>query len=343
MKTILTLSIPLVFVILSGCNPTGPDETMGSSEPVLTGPYLGQIPPGDAPELFAPGIVSTGMYTRDIAITPDGNEIYFCVAIGGYTYSTILYTKQVNGRWTNPEVAPHMENPDYMNFEPCISPDGKRFYFLSNRPDTSDANSGDQDIWVMDRTDEGWSEPYNLGSPVNTELAEFFPSVTTDGTMYFTRADAGSPVHNIYRSRWADGSFAEPEKLPGQVNCGVNRYNAFIAQDESYIIVPAASMPDSYGGTDYYIVFRDKSDNWSDPVNMGDRINSSANGEYSAYVTNDGRYIFFMSTRLMPDDKKPGKLTYKTLETLYTQPQNGNSDIYWMKADFIKQLKPDGF
>jgi len=48
-----------------------------------------------------------------------------------------------------------------------------------------------------------------------------------------------------------------------------------------------------------------------------------------------------MSTRLMPGDQKPERLTYKILTTLYNQPQNGNSDIYWMKADFIiEYLKP---
>lgn len=343
MRKIFNISILLTLFILSGCKPSEQEVTKGSAEPILTGPYLGQELPGDTPELFAPGIVSTGMYTRDIAITPDGNEIYFCVAIGGYAYSTILYTKQVNGKWTTPEVVPYLENPDVMNFEPCISTDGQRFFFLSNQPDSSDAETGDQDIWVMDRTTEGWSEPYNLGPPINTEQAEFYPSLTTDGTIYFTRADPGSTIHNIYRSRLEEGKYTMPEKLPDQVNCGRNRYNAFIAQDESYIIVPAAGMPDSFGGTDYYIVFRDENDNWSNPVNMGDLVNTPSNGEFSAYVTIDGKYLFFMSTRLMPDDRKPRELTYATLNNLYNQSQNGNSDIYWMKADFIQRLKPDGF
>ena len=39
--------------------------------------YLGQTPPGAVPQLFAPGIVGTGMHTRDFAMTPDGREIYF--------------------------------------------------------------------------------------------------------------------------------------------------------------------------------------------------------------------------------------------------------------------------
>lgn len=343
MKRQIVILFLFATLLSNSCKNSEPEKVEQETNIVLSGPYLGQALPGDTPVLFAPGVVSTGMFTRDIAMTPDGNEIYFCVAIGGYTFSTILCTKQVNGRWTTPEVVPHMENPDYMNFEPCISPDGQRFFFLSNRPDSADNDMGDQDIWAMDRTDGEWSEPYNLGLPINTDQAEFYPSVTSDGTIYFTRAEPGSPIHYIYRSRLENGKYTEPEKLPDQVNCGLNRYNAFIAQDESFIIVPAVGMPDSYGGTDYYIVFRNEDDQWSDPVNMGEKVNTRASGEHSAYVTSDGKYLFFMSTRLMSSEEKPAKLTYKTLVTLYNQPQNGNSDIYWMNTDFINELNHAGF
>jgi hypothetical protein len=50
--------------------------------PVLTGDYLGESPPGDIPELFASGVVCTGMYERDFSITGDGKEIYFGLAWG---------------------------------------------------------------------------------------------------------------------------------------------------------------------------------------------------------------------------------------------------------------------
>ena len=200
-----------LFLITAGCT----DDQF----PRLTGPYLGQVPPGDNPELFAPGIVTTGMYTRDLTMTPDGSEIYFCRVVGPYTYTAIMVTRIENGRWTRPEVAPFSANPGTMDLEPFISPDGQKFFFLSTRPDTANGESeGDQDIWVMDRTGDGWSEPYNLGAPVNSEGAEFFPSVTIDGTIYFSRAEKGSRIHHIYRSRYVDGKYMAPDKLPRSSN-----------------------------------------------------------------------------------------------------------------------------
>jgi Tol biopolymer transport system component len=329
------LMIILATVFHSCSNNTEPTGTQ-TPFPDLSGPYLGQSLPGSTPELFAPGIVSTGMFTRDIAMPPDGKEIYFCVAIGNYTYSTILYTREVDGKWTPPEIVPFSGGPGVADFEPAFSPDGSKLYFLSSRPD-GDEPPGDQDIWVAERIQGEWGIPQNLGEPVNTDGGEFFPSLTSDGTLYFTRNEKGSRLNQIFRSRWEDGAFAEPELLPQQVNCGTNRYNAFVAPDESYIIVPAVGMPDAYDGVDYYIVFRDQNDHWSEPVNMGALVNQENALGYSPFVSPDGGQFFFMATRT--SEIEEADWNYETLKTLYNSPGNGNADIYWMDAGFIENLR----
>jgi len=309
--------------------------------PVLKGPYLGQKPPGMTPEIFAPGIVSTELNTRDIAITPDGKEIYFCVNLASFTFSTILVTREVDGAWTQPEVMEHMEDPGYLNIEPCISADGKKFFFMSNRPDQAKNEvKGDEDIWVMDRAGDGWGEPYNLGLPVCSDSAEFFPSLTREGTLYFTRRDESSGIEFIYRSQWRDGKYQEAEKLPAQVNSGQTRFNAFIAPDESYIIVPVYGRKDSLGATDYYVVFRSRDDTWSEPVHMGEGISTPGGGEYSASVSPDGKYLFFMSSRVLPKGKWPEKLTAAFLHGLHANIGNGNSSIYWVDSRVIESLRP---
>ncbi|MCX6137823.1 MAG: hypothetical protein NTV54_10050 [Ignavibacteriales bacterium] len=308
--------------------------------PVLTGPYLGQPPPGDSAVIFAPGIVSTGLFTRDIAITPDGKEIYFGAVVGQYIYSTIMVTKLVNGRWTEPEVASFAAIPSYKTVEPCISPDGKKFFFSSNRPAPGkEMTESDYDIWVMERTADGWGDPKNLGAPVNTPEGEYFPSVTDDGTLYFTKT-VGRTANDIYRSRLRDGRYQAPEKLPPEVNCGQAQFNAFIAPDESYIIVPVIGRKDSKGRTDYYIAFRNSDDTWSEPVNMGDAVNTKTDNEYSPYVSRDGKYFFFMSPRLNLAGQNPvGKLTRKNMFEMHNQPGNGNPAIYWIDAALINRLK----
>ena len=330
----------IVFLI-AACTPSQSD----SDFPVLSGPYLGQTPPGDTPELFAPGIVSTGMYTRDIAMTPEGDEIYFGVMVGGL--AVIMETKLVDGHWTKPEVSPFSTDSRVLNLEPHISPDGQHFYFLSTRLPAVEELEDDeirswvnQDIWGMDRTETGWGEPYNLGPPINTEAPEFFPSVTRDGTMYFTRGADDSQESYIYRSRLVNGEYTEPERLGPNVNSTASQYNAFISPDESYIIVCTPLREDGLGRDDYFIVFRDEDDNWSTPVNMGDRVNTPRGGEFSPYVSPDGRYFFFMAVRPLPAENFPAALTAEFLRGLHSGPQNGSVDIYWVDGGFIEELRP---
>jgi hypothetical protein len=65
--------------------------------PRLTGPYLGQAPPGDELAVFAPGIVYADHGT--ISVSPDGQELYWP------TGTAIMMTRVQNGRWTQPAFA----------------------------------------------------------------------------------------------------------------------------------------------------------------------------------------------------------------------------------------------
>jgi len=307
-----------------------------SKFPVLEGKYLGQIPPDTVAVLFAPGIISSGLYVRDIAMMPNGKEIYFCISALGY--NLIFFTKEVNGIWTEPQLPNFIDKYQYMYYEPCISADGKKLFFLSNMPKDSGATEN-EDIWVVERQNDEWGKPYNLGEPICTENSEFYPSITNDGTLYFTRQIKGEPVNYIYRSKLVNGKYTEAERLPEQVNCGTNRFNAYIARDESFIVVPAVGMLNSLGGVDYYIVFRNADDTWQEPINMGSQINSKNGREWSFSISPDNKYLFFMSSRSIIDDLSKQKPDFEMLMNSYSRPGNGNSDIYWISSKVLENLK----
>ena len=310
-----------------------------SSGQTLQEKYLGQEPPGMTAKIFMPGLVTTGLPTRDMAITPDGKEMYFTVHGSTYLFSVILCSKFVDGKWQKPEVAPFAKNPKFAYTEPCISPDGKKMYFVSNKSKTSlNGEKESYDVWVMDRSNDGWSEPVNIGEPINSPTDEYFPSVTNNGTMYFTR-EAADRSNAIYRSKLVDGKYTTPEKLPEQINFGADRFNAFIDPEEKYIIVSVFRAKDGKGAADYYIVFRNSDDTWQNPINMGDKINSKFN-EYSPYVTRDGKYFFFMSMK--PDENlfnENEKFSYDWLQKFHNSPGNGSNTMYWIDAKIIKELK----
>ena len=315
-------------------------STTSAADPgTPVGPYLGQTPPGDEARLFAPGIISDGFKNRDIAMMPDGSEFYYAVNMRNFDLSTILMVRRVDEGWSKPEVAPFAVNQDYRYLEPAISPDGSKFFFVSVKREDKSNN----DIWVMDREASGWGTPRKLGENINTGVSETFPSLTSDGTIYFSRVGEEPEIEYIHRSRWGDGAYEESERLPVQVNSGKTQFNAFVAPDESYLIVSVYGREDSLGSIDYYIVYRNDNDEWSDPVNMGEKINTPGAQEYSSFVSRDGKYLFFMSTRLPEDDSGSQPYSIEALNGIHNGPENGNSDIYWIDAGIIEELRPEGF
>lgn len=359
MKNYLPIAIAIVCVaaVTSGScvqkEPAPQKHTSNSTG--LKGDYLGQTPPGSTPQLFAPGIVSTGLYERDITMTPDGNEIYFGVITAEDV--TIAVTKRVNGVWTKPEIAPYCSDPAILNLEPHVTPDGKQFLFLSTRPKEGQEKKQGwayQDIWAMDRKGDTWSEPYNLGSPadkdtpVNTDAPEYYPSTTKDGTLYFTRdvTENGKSRSLIHRSQGLamvhsqNIFYGAPEILPPQVNAGDHQFNAFVDPDERYLIFCLANYKDNIGPCDYYVAFRSEEGVWTGPINMGEPINTPGNSVGSPYVSPDGRYFFFASTRQRQAGGAETARTYETIQKMATEPQNGNSDVYWIDASFIEALRP---
>ncbi len=295
--------------------------------------FPGGQAPGQSPRLFAPGLINSGPATRDVAMSPDGGELYFTQHTPGHGYAAILVTRRGPGGWSRPEVAPFSGDPRWMDLEPAISPDGRRMFFYSTRP-VEPGGPPAQDLWVMDRQGDGWSEPRNVGAPINTAGSEFFPAVTGDGTLYFCRAEAGSRLHQLYRSRLVDGAYQEPELLPEQANAGRNRFNAWVSPDESRLIVPVAGHPENHGGVDYWLATRDADDRWSGPFNLGPVINDGSGRSWSPYVSPGGQAFFFMSGRRV-GAPPAWPASWSLLQDLHGSPGNGKAAIWWLRADFL--------
>ncbi len=72
--------------------------------------------------------------------------------------------------------------PDSLSVgHPSISADGNILYFVSDMP----GGYGGNDIWVAKRNGDSWSEPQNLGRPINTPNDELFPYIKENGDLYF--------------------------------------------------------------------------------------------------------------------------------------------------------------
>ena len=294
-------------------------------------PYASDRPMNE-PTLFAEGVVSTGDYDSHPAFTPDGKTLYFLKSTPDFSFWTIVVSRFAAGRWSAPEVAPFSGR--HSDTDPFITADGSRLYFISNRP-TPGKTKPDLDIWVMEKTADGWGEPKNLGAPVNSDGNEWYPTLTRDGTIYFGSDRAGGKGRtDIYRSRLVDGKYTEPENLGDNINTQFNEFEPYVSPDESFLIFMGGGRADGFGGFDLYVSYR-RQGVWTKAANLGDKVNSGGN-ELSPMIAPGGEYFFWTSTRGFADKGPERPLTYPELGRRLRGPRNGLGDIYQIALSALK-------
>ena len=320
----------LAIFLLGGCQQPSKRTVIPPAQP-----YLGETPPGDTARVFAPGLVSTTLYERDIAFMPDGSEIYFTVMLRGDGYRmAICRLKRAGGRWEGPEVAPF--SGVYNDLEPFITRDGRRMYFVSERP-LGGGPAKDPDIWYMDRRGDAWGAPVNPGPPVNTAGKEYYPSLSDDGTLYWCARYEDNPGgEDLWCARPVEGGYAERVNLGPGVNTPQGEYNACVAPGGDWIVYTSEGHGEGRGGGDLWISFRQPDGLFGPARNLGPGVNSPS-FEYCPALSPDGRFLFLTSHRLEQD--LPLKLDYETMTGIAASPFNGSGNIYWVSSDVISRLR----
>jgi len=275
------------------------------------------------------------MYERDGALSRDGQTFYFTLRYRR-GMAGIACSEKVNGKWSDPRIAEF--SGQYYDIEPVFHPDGKRLFFASNRPKDTTDQTGDFDIWYVTQTPDGWSEPVNLGAPVNQEGNEFYPSFTRDGSIYFTaELEHTLGGEDLYVCEFDGTRYLPPRNLGDSINTSKAEYNSFVSPDGSYIIYTSEGMGPGYGEGDLYIAFRDEKGKWRKAVNMGPAINSPS-FEFCPGISADGKHLFFTSQRKATEVRQI-PMNYSILRKYQDKPQNGNGDIYRIDIAIIDQIK----
>ena len=270
---------------------------------------------------------------RDFALSPKQDELFITVESNKNIFSSILQLTKTGKKW-KVELAPF--SGTYGDIEPTFSPDGNTLYFASNRPLQKDSAVKDFDIWKTEKQNGIWSEPVNLGAPINTDANEFYPAVTQNGKLYFTATYKEKAIgkEDIWMSRLENGIYSTPIALPETVNSILYEFNAFVSPDDSYIIFTSYGREDDLGGGDLYISKKDAKGEWLPTKNLGTKINSKGL-DYCPFVSFDKKSFFFTSDRNKLQKSYQHRLNLEGFLKEIGQLQNGKGNIYQIDADEV--------
>jgi hypothetical protein len=204
----------------------------------------------------------------------------------------------LGGRWTAPRPASFVENI-YVE-RPVFSPDGNRLYIEFSSDGTKES---DFDIYFVERTGDGWSEPVPVSPLINSSAMERLHCITADGSLYFSRNNF-TINEEFFVSRWVNGEFSKPERLGKNYNSDDYDAAILISPDEKFMLISHTDT--HHREVKFSISFKRTDGSWSQRV----KIPFYCGGFFA--FSPDGKYLFFM-----------------------------NEGIWWVSTSFIEELKPE--
>jgi len=172
------------------------------------------------------------------------------------------------------------------DYDPVLSGDGNTLVYVT-------ALKFFDAIELSRKTNGTWSEPEVLNPQVGSDGNLSPTSLNFDGTELYM-VDNDESNRDIYVSH-LDGRFwSKAEKLGPVINSKSMETHACISSDGKTLYF-SSDRRGGFGKLDIYSSERSESGEWSEPVNLGDKINSVQNEE-TPFITKDNTRLFFSST-----------------------------------------------
>jgi len=286
---IIIVSIFLSLLINSGFSQPIPKDSL----------YLGQSPPGNVPKIFNLPVIPGFFACERIAISNDGKNIYYTELNSYYVNKKvrIKYLRYDSNKWTGP----------FNLFEGCAGPG------LSITGDTMYMAN-----FFSVKNDTGWSNPKRCSN-----LYHYF-QVTNSGNYYASTKPNISIGDADISKLVIHGADTTALSLGLPINTKGDDGDFYVAKDESFIIFSSRGLGRSPVGNivDLFISYRKSDNEWTNPKDLGSRINNAFANTWSPYVTADNKYLFFY----------------------YYYNDNSKNYVHWVKIDnVIDSLKHTNF
>ena len=196
-----------------------------------------------------------------VSFTPDGNTAYFTResyyedeyqkdSLNNTKYSQLYIYKatKLKDSWDTFESL-EINDVNFSNKNPMVSPEGKHLYFSSNMP----GGFGLYDLYVAEIKDDGsLGKAENLGQKINTEGQEAFPFVTSENMLYFSSdGHLGLGGLDVFYSKKVDDKWSNSKNVGIPVNSGADDFAFLIKEDNGYV---SSNRTGGVGKDDIYAV-----------------------------------------------------------------------------------------
>ena len=241
-------------------------------------------------------------------------------------------------------------NSPYKEYKPLLSPTGTTLFFSrKNHPGNMGGVEDDEDIWYseMDSTGE-WKEAVNAGPELNNEEPNFVSGITPDGNtvvlLLGNRYEKkGKMSAGVSISSKEGGNWTKPFNLDITNDYNYNDKVNYFLTNNRLVLILAVERDDTNGERDFYASFFQEDSTWSEPLNMGNVVNSVGD-ESSPFLAADDETLYFSS------NGRGGYGAYdiyvsKRLDDTWTnwsEPQNMGPDINSERDDLFFNIPVTG-
>jgi len=175
--------------------------------------------------------LSTEGNDAPLSVSTDGNEMLL------FKNSDLYFSRKTVDGWSEIEAFPEPINSDSWEADAMMTSDGKAIIFVSTRDGGHNYLRTSADIYVCMKTDDGWSEPINLGPTINTRYYDRSPFLHPDmKTLYFASSGHGGlgdldlfKSTRLNDSSWTEWS--EPVNMGKEINTAKEDWGYRISTD----------------------------------------------------------------------------------------------------------------
>ena len=203
----------------------------------------------------AGGGINTKGHDACTSVSGDGksmivyrNDPYDRATTGG----NLFQSKIMNGKWKKPEGFPKQINSTYWEGGGCISADGKKLFFCSERP----GGAGRSDIWVVEKIDKhNWGTPVNAGTVINTPYDEAGLYLAPDGKTLFFCSNGPNSMggYDVFKTVYEKGTFSTPVNIGYPINSCAREGQISLTADSRYLYF-SSDRKNGIGENDVYKV-----------------------------------------------------------------------------------------